>query len=448
VPFENPAKSYMRLTGHDFFSDGRAAVSTMDGDVWIVSGITPGLEKITWKRFATGLFQPLGLRIVDDTVYVTCRDRLMRLTDLNGDGEADFYESFNSDCPVTKHYHEFALDLETDKDGNFYYCKGSNLSNDPHGATSEAQGCMLKISKDGSTLTRYCSGLREPNGMGGGDGYPLLDSDNQGNWVPVDRINLVRAGGFYGFLGASHRDPIPTTYDPPICWTPYDLDNSPGGLAYDPTTKWGPFKDIPIGLSYGKSCMFTVLMETVDGGIPQGGVVFFPLKFASGTMRARFNKIDNQLYLTGMRGWQTNAAQEGNFQRVRYTGKPVYMPTSLHIHPDAVEIGFPMALDAATATDVSNFAVTQWNYQWTANYGSEDYSVSDPSRHCPNGSTAAHDKVDVSAIALSADKKTITLKIPGLKPVMQMEIKFKIAAADGEPINLELYNTINKIPEK
>jgi len=31
---------------------------------------------------------------------------------------------------------------------------------------------------------------------------------------------------------------------------------------------------------------------------------------------------------------------------------------------------------------------------------------------------------------------------------MQMEIKFKIAAEDGEAINLSIFNTINKIPAK
>jgi len=438
VPFENPSKSYMRLTGHDFFKDGRAAVCTMDGDVWLVSGIDASLSKVTWKRYATGLFQPLGLRIVDDLVYVTCRDRLLRLHDLNGDGEADFYESFNSDCPVTKHYHEFAMDLETDKEGNFYYCKGSNLDNKPNSFTSELQGCMLRVSKDGSATSRYCTGLREPNGMGGGDGYPLLCSDNQGNWTPVDRINLVKQGGFYGYEGTAHRTPAPPAYDPPICWTPYNLDNSPGGLAYVNNASWGPFKDKPVGLSYGKSCAFIVLMEEVEG-TPQGGIVFFPLTFSSGIMRARFNATDNQLYVTGMRGWQTNAAQEGAFQRVRYTGKPVYMPTSLHIHKDAVEIGFDQPLDPATAGDVGNYTVDQWNYRWTASYGSDDYSVADPSKK-------GHDKVAVAGVALSSDKKSVTLKIDGLVPVMQMKVKFKISAADGAPISFEVYNTINKIP--
>ena len=34
-----------------------------------VSGVDDKLENLKWKRFATGLYQPLGLRIVDDKVY-------------------------------------------------------------------------------------------------------------------------------------------------------------------------------------------------------------------------------------------------------------------------------------------------------------------------------------------------------------------------------------------
>src|SRR5439155_18338011 len=74
VPEENPYHSWMRFGGVDFFSDGRAAICTWSGDVWIVSGIDGKLDHVTWKRFAAGLFQTLGLKIVNDKVYVLGRD--------------------------------------------------------------------------------------------------------------------------------------------------------------------------------------------------------------------------------------------------------------------------------------------------------------------------------------------------------------------------------------
>ena len=67
----------MFTSGHDFFENGNAAVCTVHGDVWVVSGIDARLEKLTWKRFATGLYQPLGLKIVRNLVHVICRDGIV-----------------------------------------------------------------------------------------------------------------------------------------------------------------------------------------------------------------------------------------------------------------------------------------------------------------------------------------------------------------------------------
>ncbi|MBI3875066.1 MAG: heme-binding protein, partial [Verrucomicrobia bacterium] len=146
-PVPNPWNAKTFFGGFDFFPDGRAAICTFHGDVWIVSGIDDKLDKLTWRRFATGLFQPLGLKIVDGKIYVLGRDQITRLHDLNGDGEADFYENFNNDTVVTPNYHEFALDLHTDSHGNFLFMKGAPWT---PAVESPHQGTLLRVSKDGS----------------------------------------------------------------------------------------------------------------------------------------------------------------------------------------------------------------------------------------------------------------------------------------------------------
>ena len=90
------------------------AVATIGGDVWVVSGVDDDLLDLRWKRFAAGLYEPFGVTVVDGLVYVTCKDRLVRLHDRDGDGEADFYESFSADDDVSTYYHAFNFDLQTD----------------------------------------------------------------------------------------------------------------------------------------------------------------------------------------------------------------------------------------------------------------------------------------------------------------------------------------------
>ena len=39
LPENNPWKSWIRCSGLDFFSDGRAAICSVSGDVWVVGGL-------------------------------------------------------------------------------------------------------------------------------------------------------------------------------------------------------------------------------------------------------------------------------------------------------------------------------------------------------------------------------------------------------------------------
>ena len=125
IPFNNKYEPRMRIGAFDFFADGKsAAVCTWDGDVWIVSNIDDQLQEVKWKRFATGLHEPLGLKIVDEKIYTVGDNQITRFHDLNNDGEADFLENFNNDWDATEGFHAFCFDLQTDPQGNFYFSMG------------------------------------------------------------------------------------------------------------------------------------------------------------------------------------------------------------------------------------------------------------------------------------------------------------------------------------
>lgn len=457
VPFENPYKADMYLGAVDFFSDGRAAISTFHGDVWVVSGIDDKLQKVTWKRYAAGLYHALGLKIVNDVVYVMGRDQITRLHDLNGDGEADFYENFNNDVWITPGFHEFAFDLQTDPQGNFYFAKAGPVNNGGRGFMTilKNHGTLMRISKDGSKLDVIATGFRAPNGIGVGPNGEITTGDNEGTWTPRCRINWVKPGGFYGVVDLAQRTPLPTDYDRPICWMPKDVDNSSGGQVWVTSDKWGPLKGELLHTAYGTCSLYLVLKEEVNGQL-QGGVVKLPLSFDSGIMRARFSPKDGQLYLVGLKGWQTSAAKNGCFQRVRYTGKPVNLPRQLHAVKGGLSLEFSDALDKELATDVQNYSLAEWNYIWSAAYGSPEISVKDKSDLKPEdkGGTEwsktqmtiqQRDALKIKSAKLSADGKTVFLEVPDLLPAMQVQLKYNLETAEGAVVRQEIYHTIHTL---
>ena len=439
VPFNNPYKAWMRIGAFDFMKDGRIVVGTWSGDVWMVSGVNKDFTgEAKWQRVATGLFQALGVKVVNDLIYVHGREGITRLHDLNGDGEMDYYENFNNDIQTTPGFHEFAFDLQTDSKGNFFFAKGGPVNSGGRGFQpfSDHAGAILKLSPDGQKLEVFATGVRAPNGISVGPGDVVTTGDNEGSWVPKCYVHIVKPGESVTVADLAHMENKPTDYSRHICYMPKDVDNSGGGQAWV-GKNWGLAEGTMLHMSYGTCSLYGVMQENI-GGMVQGGVYKFPLKFESGTMRARFSPIDGQLYITGLKGWQSSAAKDGMLQRVRYTGKPVTFPAQLNVKPNGVNVAFTGELDPSTAGDVGNYSVRQWNYKWSSDYGSGEYKT--------DGSKGM-ETVEVKSAKLAADKKSVFLEIDGVQPVNQMEIKFNVKSASGATIPDRIISTINVVPK-
>lgn len=451
APTDNPWHRRIRFAGLDFFSDGkRAALCTHDGDIWIVSGINASLDRLEWRRFASGQYETLGLVIVNDVIYTSGRDQITRYRDINGDGEADVYENFNNDYMSTEGFHEFLFDLQRDGKGNFYFAKanpvnsggggfGNQKASKGNGTVCSHSGCLFKLSPDGKNLEIYARGFRAPNGIGVSADGQLTSSDNEGTWVPTTPIHWIEKGQFCGVINNLTPKATADSYVPPLCWLAKSYDNSGGGQIWVDSDKWGPFKGRLLHESYGKSSLFLVMQERMSSGRMQGGVVRFPLKFTSSVMRAKFHKGDGQLYICGLSEWQSNAGKITGFDRVRYTGKPVYSVKNLRVDHNGVHLSFTQPLDRATATDLQNYSGSRWNYERAEHYGSPEFSVEDPKKR-------GHDTIDITGASLSPDGMEVTLKIADLKPVMQQTVKFNLKAADGTPISQEVMHTIHEVP--
>jgi hypothetical protein len=422
VPYANPWKALMFCSGVDFFSDGSAAVSTIHGDVWRVSGLDDKLRAVTWRRFATGLFQPLGLRVVNDRVHVLGRDQITVLHDEDGDGVADRYENFCNLIETSTGGHEYVTSLERDAAGNFYYV-------DPRG--------VHRISPDGKKKETLAAGLRNPNGLGVGPGPIITTAPQQGEWTPSSVIFEVAPGAYYGYGGPKVTQTRPLGYDLPLCWLPHAFDNSSSSQVWVPDDKWGALGGHMLHLLWGRCSMALVLRDVVDGQA-QGAAVALPAKFLSGPMRGTFNPKDGHLYIAGSTGWQTSATKDGCLQRVRRTMATTRLPLAWHAHRNGLKIIFAEPLERSAAEDPGSYALRQWNYRYTASYGSKDYSVADPNKE-------GRDEVEVRSAKVLPDGKSVFLQTAELHPVMQMELRYNLPFTSGSSAAGPLYLTLNKL---
>ena len=434
-PEQNSGNCRLRLTGLDFHPTDVDAlvVCDWDGSVWMVRGTGQigQKAKITWRRIAAGLFQPLGIKFRDGVIYVTCRDQLVALHDLNGDGEMDWYECFNNDHQVTEHFHEFAMGLQTDAEGNFYYAKSARHALPaivPH------HGTLLKVSADGQQTEIVANGFRAANGVCLNPDGTFVVTDQEGHWNPKNRINWVRPGGFYGNMFGYHEvaDSSDSAMEPPMCWITNAMDRSPGELLWVESRRWGPLSGALLNLSYGYGKIFVAPHERVDGQV-QGGMCELPLpQFPTGIMRGRFSPVDGQLYCCGMFAWSSTQEQPGGLYRVRYTGQPANLPLELHARPKTFEIVFSDPLDARAAADPNNFAVKAWDLKRSANYGSEHLNER---------------KWAVTRSELLPDGRTVRLEIPEVEPTWGMEVGYALKSKSGQPFSGKIHNTIHRLGE-
>jgi hypothetical protein len=454
LPKENPWKSNLRFGGFDFIDEDSAALSSWNGDVWVVRGLKGDWSRLKWQRIASGLFEPLGVKVVKGAIYINGRDQITQLIDLNGDGETDHFKTFNRDCTVSANFHEFTFDLQTDAAGNFYFAKAAPVRSGGRGFDRilPNHGTVMKISPDGKKLEVVATGLRAPGGLGIGPNGEITTGENEGTNQPCCKINYLPASqqgpAFFG-TEASRQSLKDAPYTEPLCYLPMAVDNSSGSQVWVPKgANFGVAEGTMLHLSYGQSCIYQVL-PVPRGKTLQGGVVKLPISLQSSAMRARFHP-DGSLYLLGFRGWQTNAATECAFQRVRHNpAAPVPTPVALEYTATGIRLKFPVKLDPELVGDLSSFQAQRWNYVRGPQYGSGEFSVDHPDLAAEklalekeSKNHLVRDDITVEAAKLLADGQTVELTLAGMKPSMTLKVTYDLEDAAAHVLKGELYATV------
>ena len=252
----------------------------------------------------------------------------------------------------------------------------------------------------------------------------------------MNRINWVEEGGFYGNMYGydAPADSSDAAMEQPLCWIDMKYDRSPAELLWADSEQWGPLNGSLLNLSYGYGKVFVVMPQFV-GETKQAGMVELPVpQIPTGLMRGRFNPKDGQFYGCGMSAWATNQMiQVGGLYRIRYTGKPLYLPVKMNALKSGIELVFADPIDKASAENLSNFTITTWDLKRSRRYGSDRHNVQ---------------QLKVDEVQLAEDGKTLLLSLPDIQPTWVMEIKYELKTPKGDVFSGVVTNTIYELAEK
>jgi azurin/glucose/arabinose dehydrogenase len=374
--------------------DGRLAVATRRGDIWIISNpyMTNGTRP-HFTRFASGMHEVLGLAYHDGAFYCTQRGELTKLTDEDGDGRADRYEPITL-LPITGNYHEYSYGPLFDKNGDMYV--SLNVAWVGYGASlAKWRGWLIKVKPDGR-IEPIAAGLRSPAGITINSAGDVFYGENQGDWVGSGKVTHLAKGDFAGHAQSLkwsgepdspiklRFEEVPNTGAPvaeegtripgykfPAVWFPHSLMGiSTSDIIEDQTGgQFGPFAGQYFVADQGHSKVMRMYLEKV-GGQYQGACFPFREGWASGLLRLRWGQ-DGSLF-GGMtsRGWSSTGKSNYAVQRLAWTGQMPFEMKTLQARPDGFLVEFTKPVDPATAADTANYQLTSFTYKYHSNYGS------------------------------------------------------------------------------
>lgn len=430
LPVPNPWKRNVRLADIDFLDDqGNAVGVTMDGDVWSISGLKDDLQNVTWKRFATGLHEPMSIVVRKGEIFVFDRSGIWKLVDTDNNGEADRYEMFCNLFAQTAETREFPNSMKLAPDGSLVISKGGQ-----EGTTlGKDNGTVIRVAADGRSYAVIGYGLRQPFvGVNQKTGL-VTASDQQGNYVPSTPLHIIESHHFYGHLPTiAPPESYPESIADPLVWIPHPVNPSGVTQVWLTDAKMGPVNDELLHIGYNRPEIFRVLMNTRFKK-PQATVMSFWRDLDFGPLNGHVNPADGQLYLVGFQIWGTTAKGLSGLARLRFTGEPRVLLKECTPMDKGLLLRFNAPLDAKLAQDPASYSAERWNYKRTPDYGSPHLK--------PDGSPGQEWMVPSSAY-LSQDGMSVFVGFPDMKPgIHQMRIGWGLKSADGHKAENTAYFT-------
>jgi mono/diheme cytochrome c family protein len=456
-------KQLFEALGLSLTKDGTVVVATRNAGIW-------RLVKGEWQFFAEGLFDSLGVVAEDARGLVLVagqKAELTRISDINGDGVADQYETLYDAHSYHGNYHTYMHGPVRGKDGAYYFAL--NLAHDGSGTAFMGGGSVMgtfggfdgwafRVTPDGKGGP-FANGLRSPAGIGVGPDGRIWYADNQGDFVATSKLFELKKDRFYGHPAGLVDLPGMTPDSPEIKYDavadrrekaavlfPHNkVANSPGNPAWIPPRKFGPFMGQMIIGDQTQSNLLRVITEKV-GGQEQGSVMPFFEGLESGVMRPVFLPDGSLLLGQTGRGWQAKGGKIASLQHVSWDGKTVAPAiASVKATANGFQIELTQPVGHGVSPEILRSALTleSWTYRDAPDYGS------------PELDTRAEGTTDIT---VSKDRKSIAVKlanleIPNVHPRQTARV-YHVKVASGTlfdanaPKELHAYYTLYAFPAK
>ncbi len=476
-----PDDILLEVGGLTTFPDGRIALATRRGDVWVIEN--PYGKAPKYVLFASGLHEPLGLAYKDNALYAAQRGELTKLADTNGDGKADLYETVYA-WQLSGHYHEYSFGPAIAPDGHFFVTGNVAFGNEEWWRGESRvpmRGWTMRISPDGK-MEPWATGMRSPCGIGM-VGEDFFYDDNQGDWIGSGGIWHVKRGSFTGHPAGLRWTHLPNSplkltteqlyaqVDPrqnrnskglyvkpedkteakpslffelknqfpsvqaPAVWLPHGiLGISNSEILLDSTKgKFGPFAGQLFVGDQGQSKIMRIFLEKVNGEY-QGASFDFRNNFQSGVLRMTWGQDGHLFVGETNRGWGSAGDKNEGFQQLVWTGRLPFEMKAVRAMSDGFEIEFTKPVDRVTASDLSNYKVRSFIYKYQPVYGSPPVQNQD---------------LVIKGIQLTADGLRARFVVEGLRTHFIHELQlFGVLDAEGKQnlVHPMAYYTLNQIP--
>ncbi len=448
-----PEGVYVEAGSFVTLPDGRLAVGTRRGEILLASGAFDEHPRPRFATFASGLDEVLGLAYRDGAFYATQQTEVTRITDTNGDGRADRFETL-SDKWGFNNYHEFAMGSKFDPEGNLWValCLSESYS-----SKEKFRGWALKITPDGKTIP-MCSGIRSPLGVGTNEHGAMFYAESQGPWNGSCSLKHLKPGGFMGHPASFNWYPLAPNMGPapvePNTRSRMETERKrvkelvPYAVVFpykkmgrsisafevnESRGKFGPFDGQLFLGDYTLSIVMRATTELVNG-VWQGACYPFREGLATGILSVHFTPNGQLLAGGSNRGWPVRGMKDNVLQRLDWTGRVPFEIQEINARPDGFLVRFTRSVDPTLAARLETFDLQTFTHIYQQAYGSPEVDQTHPT---------------ATAAEVAPDGLSVRLRINGLVQGHVHEFHLPaLKSRDGELLlHNRAYYTLNEIPK-